>query len=196
MRDTLKGCLDHSDLLFWLSLVRKVTTVAAECVRQLEAGRACGAPASLKWDVMLCDSCSVFIWISMQRPGWTALSTLMERITGDIYWDYGVTYYILLPNQNVKIGHVSDPNRLYRRWTDLSRQYGARIVPLATEYGGRLKESVRHAQLAAHRLWVAGEQFTPSPEVMEAASIGHVPMGLRAVQEFAKWRPREGTLAS
>ena len=166
-----------------------------ECSRFLEAGSPCGRAAELKWGIPLCGDCSMFVWMIGQRAGRQLLADAVNRAGGDIYWDYGITYYVLLPNGNVKVGHVSRPERLFDRWEKLSHQFSGRVVPLGTEYGGRLKEAYRHAQLEEWRLWSVGEQFRPSPEVMTAASIGHVPMGLVAIKRFNEWRPQPETVA-
>jgi len=136
----------------------------------------------------------MFVWMNGSKSARLLMKEAVDRAGGEIYWDYGVTYYLLLPNGNIKIGHVVDPNRLAGRWEDISRQFFGRVTPLATEYGGRLKEAYRHAELEDWRVWAVGEQFTPSAEVWQAASIGHVPMGHRGVQEFAKWTIRPQTI--
>ena len=165
-----------------------------ECSRFLAEDAPCRRPGKLRWGIPLCPDCSMFVWMNGQKAGRQMLAEAVERAGGDIYWDYGITYYLMFPNGNVKIGHVGDPNRLFDRWEKLSHDFSGRVMPLATEYGGRLKEAYRHAQLEQWRVWAAGEQFSPTPEVLRAAAIGHVPMGLLAIKRFNEWVPRAATI--
>lgn len=157
----------------------------------------CGEPAELRWGLPLCPQCSYQIWVTMRSGPLHMLREFVDNHLVETRWNYGVTYGLLLPNGKYKIGHVTRPELLNERWQRISRSLGGRVVPLVTEYGGSHLEAYRHAQFISSCYSMSrGEQFDGTMEILEYMRKGHVPAGLRALEQFNQWQPRPGTLAA
>jgi len=101
---------------------------------------------------------------------------------------FGITYFIQLPNGNIKIGYVHTPENLASRMQELFNEHGGRVKLLATAYGGESMEALMHFKfkhLKVRGSW--GEQFSPTNELVEyTQELGHVPGGIQAMTILRK----------
>src|SRR5690606_38643874 len=101
---------------------------------------------------------------------------------------YGITYFIKLPNGNIKIGFVHNPQRLCERMQELYQEHGGKVFLLASLYGGESMEALMHHKFRESRLnWFHSEQFKPTPDLVSFTEAhGNVSGGKQAISLL--WR--------
>lgn len=98
----------------------------------------------------------------------------------------GITYFIRLPNGNIKIGYVKNPKNLAHRIVELSSLHAGKVWLISTVYGGESMEALMHYRYKQHKVVSSlGEQFTPDPRfIEEITALGMVPGGAQALMEL------------
>lgn len=90
----------------------------------------------------------------------------------------GLTYVILLPNGNVKIGYTK---HLADRMTKLAYEFNGIVKVLAVLEHGQTMEMLLHDRFAEYRIVeLAREQFLDVPEIREFAEDEGIPDHIRA----------------
>lgn len=104
----------------------------------------------------------------------------------------GITYIVLLPNKNIKIGYTRDYQTLVKRLQTFHRTFGDRVELLATMLGGETMEAYLHHKFVDDRLYhLSLEQFRPSKEILSFANeTGLEANGLLAVEIYKNYIPK------
>lgn len=125
----------------------------------------CGDPAEPHRNLPLCPV-HVETTQARARSGVQRLARAAMRYHG--LFEYpGFCYFVLLPDGTVKIGFSHTEELLFARTKNLSRQYGAQVVPLRVIRGGFVAEALMHDRFDHLRLPGNGERFELRDELAE-----------------------------
>lgn len=94
---------------------------------------------------------------------------------------FGITYFVELPNGNIKIGFSMNEENLKKRMRSLCLEFNGRVKILATLWGGETLEAYYHYKFRNNRLFSHYlEQFNPNGIKEEIESLGNIPPGMAA----------------
>ena len=121
---------------------------------------------TVKFGIKVCEEHSSYIWNQMRSMFFSQKIAKMFR-EGDLTsHSKGITYFMLLPNGNIKIGYSRNHDTLYKRLLAVQREHDGYINLVSTIEGGETMEAVIHGRFA-HLLIrdTKGEQFKSDPSL-------------------------------
>lgn len=154
------------------------------CVAEDVNGTTCGLPADKKFGVAwMCKKHRSSLYNFVRMNTRDKLVAYMEDNNCISRHTFGITYFIKLPNGNVKIGYVLSAANLCKRMQVLPQEYGGNVYLLATVYGGESMEALMHHRFKDARItWTHNEQFRYTAELEDFCTVtGHVNAGKQAI---------------
>lgn len=93
---------------------------------------------------------------------------------------FGITYFIQLPNGNIKIGFTKNQDTLIKRMVTLRREFGD-VKIISTLWGGETLEAYYHYKYRNNRLFNEYlEQFSPHGIIDGIKALGNIHPGVAA----------------
>lgn len=151
-----------------------------QCVAENEDGSSCEKEATRKQGAFwVCEPHGSGLWNYIRLNTRDKLIYQMVEDGNVSRHSYGITYFLILPNKNIKIGFTRDSLTLVRRIKDLKREFNGDITLAATAYGGESLEAYYHYKFKDHRIRsMYLEQFYPATVILkEIRSVGMVNQG-------------------
>lgn len=141
----------------------------------------CNNPAFVsKYGFDLCLEHEFYIYNTL-RVSFRGSVVAKNLQDGNLTHSAGLTYFIELPNANIKIGYSRDYSTFRRRMTDLAREFGGSIKVLCVIEAGMTMEALLHHQFSEHRITTINrEQFHPDQEILTYAESQGIPEPARA----------------